>query len=49
MKICVNCGKENENWLCDNCKEKVNIIELCNNINAYDYNEKSNPIFNTIC
>lgn len=48
MKICVNCGKENENWLCNNCKEKVNIIELCNNINAYDYNEKSNPIFNTI-
>lgn len=29
MPICINCGKEAEECLCTNCKENINIEELC--------------------
>ena len=48
MKICLNCGKENENWICDNCKETINIESLCNDINSYNPLEESNKIFDSI-
>ena len=48
MKLCLNCGKQNENWICNNCEEKINIVELCKKINTYKQNENSNPIFDNI-
>ena len=48
MKICVNCGKKNENWICDDCKNVVNIVDICNQINSYNQTEPLNPIFESI-
>ena len=48
MKICLNCGIENENWICEKCQNKVDIENLCNEINTYDPEENSNKIFESI-
>lgn len=35
MSVCVNCGKEIKGCLCDDCRQLVNIEELCSRIIEY--------------
>jgi len=48
MRICLNCGKEDQNWICERCKTKVDVEELCSEINTYNSQEKVNKIFETV-
>lgn len=35
MALCVNCGKESEKWLCNECTGSVEIESLCKKLLAY--------------
>ena len=50
MAICVVCGKENDSYLCDECKEKTDIEQLCMDIIKYNANNSyyDNPIWRQI-
>lgn len=45
MSICIKCGRENDSALCNKCKSKVDIEELCNEIIRYNFDEGDNPTF----
>ena len=46
MPICVVCGKENDSYLCDECRRKAEIAQICRDIIKYRPNneEKPNPV-----
>lgn len=48
MNICINCGKENKEIICNKCKNKIDIEELCREIINYNYEEGKNPNFELI-
>lgn len=50
MAICVVCGKENDSYLCDNCRNKADIAQICKEIIKYRPNNeyRANPIFEKI-
>lgn len=43
--ICLNCGKETESCICEECKQKINLEELCDQIRAYTPEKNENPIW----
>ena len=51
-KNCVLCGKENEKYICNNCKKECDIENLCNEIIRYtpliQDNTNCNPIWDKI-
>ena len=48
MKICLNCGRDDENWICNRCKDKVDIEDICYKIIAYSSQDGDNKIFESI-
>lgn len=42
MAICVVCGKENDPYLCDDCREKADIAERCMDIIKYRPKDEQN-------
>lgn len=48
MSVCLICGKEIEGCLCEGCRQKNDIEELCEKIIAYTPNVVDNPNQNTI-
>ena len=50
MPICVVCGKENDSYLCDECRRKAEIAQICRDIIKYRPNneEKPNPVLKKI-
>lgn len=48
MPICINCGKEAEECLCTNCKENINIEELCEQLTEYRPGLGENPLWDSI-
>ena len=50
MAICVVCGKENDSYICDNCKDKADIAQICRDIIKYRPNneEESDPVLKKI-
>ena len=48
MAICLNCGIEAEGCLCDDCRNRINIEELCDKVRAYKPKIIDNPDENPI-
>ena len=48
MAVCLSCGKEIEGCLCEECKQKIDIEELCGKIRAYTPKIIDNPNENPI-
>ena len=48
MAFCLSCGKEIEGCLCEECKQKIDIEELCNKIRVYIPMIQDNPNKNMI-
>ena len=48
MAFCLSCGKEIEGCLCKECKQKIDIEELCNKIRVYIPMIQDNPNKNMI-
>lgn len=48
MAICVNCGKESDLCLCNDCKKIVDVEELCDCIMEYDWELAGNQVWNQI-
>lgn len=52
MAVCLSCGKEIEGCLCEECKQKINIEELCEKVRAYTPmildNPNKNPIWEQV-
>ena len=48
MAVCVVCGKENENIICDRCKETTDLEKLAMDILHYDPNSEGNEIWHGI-
>lgn len=48
MAVCLSCGKEIEGCLCEECKQKIDIEELCGKIRAYTPKIIGNPNENPI-
>jgi DNA polymerase-3 subunit alpha (Gram-positive type) len=48
MAICLSCGAETEGCLCEACKQKINIEELCEKIRIYTPCIIDNPNVNPI-
>lgn len=52
MAICLSCGKETEGCLCEECKQKINLEDLCGKLRAYTPmildNPNKNPIWDQI-
>lgn len=48
MSVCLNCGKEIEGCLCEECRQKVDIEELCEKVRCYIPNDIDNPDKNPI-
>ncbi len=48
MAVCLNCGKETDYCLCDECRSTVNIEDLCRRIVDYRPSNCENPLWNQI-
>ena len=48
MARCVNCGIENEGCLCDQCRNTVDLEELCKNVLVYRFGSGENPLWDEI-
>lgn len=48
MAICLNCGKDVEGCLCDECRQSIDIESLCEKIRNYSPKVIDNPDLNSI-
>lgn len=48
MAVCLSCGKEIDGCLCEECRQKIDIEELCEKIRAYTPKILDNPNINPI-
>ena len=48
MTVCLNCGKETDGYLCDQCRGQVDLEELCGRIMAYRPGIGENAIWDGI-
>ena len=45
MAICLNCGKETKGYLCDECRQIVDLEELISKISVYTPSGKKAQIY----
>ena len=48
MPICINCGNEAEDCLCDKCKGTLNIEKLCERLTEYRPGLGENPLWDSL-
>lgn len=48
MVVCLNCGKNTEECLCEECKNKIDIEDFCGKIRAYTPEIIENPIWEKV-
>ena len=48
MSVCLNCGKEYDGCLCDECRNTADIEALCRKIIEYSVGSGDNPLWDRI-